>query len=82
MLDSIETKKIEIIQWLTLLEGNSIVDRILDIKHEDTESKFNLESKEEEISINIGIQEANQNLLNPNSEARKIYEKWLWGFMD
>lgn len=77
MLDSIETKKIEIIQWLTLLEGNSIVDRILDIKHEDTESKFNLESKEEEISINIGIQEANQNLLNPNSEARKIYEKWL-----
>lgn len=73
----IQNKKIELIQWLTTLEDNSVIQKIIDLRKSETTDWWNDISDAEKKSINIGIADADNGKLKPNLEAKKIYGKWL-----
>jgi len=70
-------KKIELIQWLSTLEDNSIIEKLLKFKKEETKDWWDSISEVEKESIEKGISDADNNKLEPHSNVRKIYEKWL-----
>jgi len=74
---NIQNIKIELIQWLTTLDDNSLLQKILELRKSQTKDWWNEISTMERESIEKGILDAQSNKLNSHSEARKIYEKWL-----
>jgi hypothetical protein len=70
-------KKLELIQWLSTLEDNAIIEKLLKFRQEETKDWWESISEEEKKSIEKGISEADENDLKSHSEARKLYEKWL-----
>jgi malonyl CoA-acyl carrier protein transacylase len=74
---NIQNAKIELIQWLTTLEDSSLIQKILDLRKNETKDWWNEISESEKESIELGLLDADKGKLNPNSEAKKIYGKWL-----
>ena len=74
---NIQNTKIELIQWLTTLDDNSLIQKILDLRKSQTKDWWSEISEREKISIRKGISDADKGKLNSHSEARKVYEKWL-----
>lgn len=76
-LVSNQSKKLELIQWISTVEDASILDRILEIR-ENEKSDFwdNLSDLEKE-SIEKGLDDAKHGRLKSHSKAREIYGKWL-----
>lgn len=74
---NIQNAKIELIQWLTTLEDISLIQKIMDLRKNENKDWWNEISDIEKKSIQMGISDADNGKLNPNSEAKKIYGKWL-----
>ncbi len=74
---NIQNAKIELIQWLTTLEDTSLLKKIMELRQSETKDWWNEISEAEKKSIESGISDADNGKLRPNSEARKIYGKWL-----
>jgi len=70
-------KKIELIQWLSSLEDNVIIDKLLQFRKAETKDWWKTTSEEERTSVIKRIEDANKKKLKPHSSARKLYEKWL-----
>lgn len=70
-------KKIELIQWLSTLEDHSIIEKLLKFKKKETKDWWDSISEGEKESIEKGISDADNNKLEPHSNVRKIYKKWL-----
>lgn len=73
----IQSEKIELIQWLTTLNDQSIIQQLIEIRKSESKDWWKDISISERKSIEEGIINANSANLKPQSEARKIYEKWL-----
>ncbi len=73
----IRNAKIELIQWLTTLEDSSLIQKIIDLRKNETIDFWNNLNDDEKKSIDKGILDAEKGDLKPNSEAKKIYGKWL-----
>jgi len=73
----IKNKKDELIEWLSTLDDRTIIDKIFELKKIEKEDWWNSISNAEKKSIDEGISDADQGHLKPNSEAKKIYGKWL-----
>jgi len=74
---NIQSKKLELIQWLSTIEDLSVINKIIDLKKQENKDWWNSISENEKQSIEIGFQDAESGKLNPHSKARKIYDKWL-----
>lgn len=74
---SLEQKKIELIQWLSTLSDNSIIDKLMELRNSEGGDWWNKLSETEKESIEKGIKDANEGKLNPHSKARQVYGKWL-----
>lgn len=75
---TIQTKKIELIQWLSTVEDLSILDKVLDLIVNERKKDWWIDTSDiEKKSIEKGINDANSGKLNPHSKAREIYGKWL-----
>ena len=74
---NIQNAKIELIQWLTTLEDSSLIQKIMDLRKNETKDWWNDISDAEIKSIEIGLSDADSGKLKSNSEAEKIYGKWL-----
>lgn len=70
-------KKIELIQWLSTLEDNAIIDKLLKFRQDESTDWWTTISQEEKSSIEKGIQDADNGKLATHSAARNLYEKWL-----
>lgn len=70
-------KKIELIQWLSSLEDNSIIEKLIQFKKTETKDWWQVVSDEERESVVKGIEDAENNKLSSHSSARNLYEKWL-----
>ena len=70
-------KKIELIQWLSSLEDNSIIEKLIQFKKAETKEWWAVISSEERDSVVKGVEDAENNKLSSHSSARKLYEKWL-----
>ena len=73
----IQNAKIELIQWLTTLEDSSLIQKIIELRKNETKDWWEDISNVEKKSIEQGLSDANSGKLKPNSEAEKIYGKWL-----
>ncbi|KIA89555.1 hypothetical protein [Kaistella jeonii] len=71
------SKKLELIQWLSALEDQSVIEKLINFRQQETKDWWTSISAEEKIAIQKGINDADEKKLKPHSEARKIYEKWL-----
>jgi hypothetical protein len=74
---NIQNKKIQLIQWLSTLNDESIIEKIMKLKEKEGTDWWNEISNEEKKSIEKGIKDADAGNLKPHSEARNIYAKWL-----
>lgn len=77
METDIQDKKIELIQWLTTLEDDSVIQKIVELRKNETKDWYNSVSDAEKASIHLGINDSENGLLNSNSKAKDIYGKWL-----
>jgi hypothetical protein len=74
---NLQSKKLELIQWLSTIEDLSVINKIIDLKKHENKDWWNLISDEEKQSIEIGLQDVDAGKLNSHSKARQLYEKWL-----
>lgn len=74
---NIQNTKIELIQWLTTLEDSDLIQKIIELRRSETKDWADKLSDPEKKSIELGISDADNGKLKPNSEAKKIYGKWL-----
>ena len=70
-------QKIELIQWLSSLDDKTILDKLVQFRKNETKDWWNTISNEEKISVEKGIEAADNKKLNDHSSVRKLYEKWL-----
>jgi len=77
METNIQNIKIDIIQWITTLEDDSLIQKIIDLRQTHNLDWWKEISETEKRSIQKGIVDADNGKLKPHSEARKVYEKWL-----
>lgn len=73
----IQDKKIELIQWLSSLEDKVIIEKILQLRKNETKDWWEDLPDLEKTSVFKGIEDAENNKLNSHFSARKLYEKWL-----
>lgn len=74
---NIQNKKLELIQWLSTVEDSNIIEKIMDLRKAENKDWWDSISQNEKESIESGLKDAEAGKLNPHSEARKLYEKWL-----
>ncbi len=74
---NIQNKKIELIQWLSTIEDIALLEKITELRKKQNIDWYNSISENEKQSIEQGLEDAENEKLNPHSTARKLYEKWL-----
>jgi len=74
---NIQKRKLELIQWLSVIDDVSLLDKLSELKEQSTRDWWNEISDAEKESISRGIEDADAGRLKPHSEARAIYEKRL-----
>lgn len=74
---NIQSKKLELIQWLSTIEDLSVLNKIIDLKKQENNDRWNSISSDEKQSIEKGSQDADAGKLNSHSKARQLYDKWL-----
>jgi len=74
---NIQNKKIELIQWLSTLNDESIIEKIVKLRDSEKVDWWEELSKEEKDSISKGIKDADSGNTQPHSSVKKLYGKWL-----
>jgi hypothetical protein len=74
---NIQNKKIELIQWVSSIEDESIIEKIVELRKKEDKDWWNSISENEKKAIENGLKDAETGKLNPHSNAKKLYEKWL-----
>lgn len=74
----IQSKKIELIQWLSTIDDVAVLDKITELITQENKKDWGKELSTLEIeSIEKGQLDASLKKVNPHSKARDIYGKWL-----
>ena len=72
-----QNKKIELIQWLSTLDDQSLIDKLMKLRIKERTDWWNEISTAERKSIDKGIQDADNGKLTSHSNVKEVYEKWL-----
>lgn len=59
------------------MEDSDLIQKVLELKKNESKDWWNEINQDEKKSIEKGIEGADNGFLKPQSEARRIYEKWL-----
>ncbi len=70
----LEHKKLELIRWLASLEDISTIEKLTRFRESECPDEI---SDPERASIGRGILDAESGRLNPHSEVKKVYGKWV-----
>ena len=65
------------IHWLSLIEDDAILDRIIEVKETSSRDWWDEISESERDSVLKGLKEADAGRLNSHSQARSLYEDAL-----
>jgi len=76
-ITNIQERKLELIQWLSVIDDASLIEKVAKVRDESLSDWWNEISEAERESIAIGVKEAESGSLKPHSEARAKYDKWL-----
>ncbi len=77
MESNLQQRKIELIQWLSVIDDDRLLEKIVALKDQNSGDWWHDISEGEKGSIDLGLADADSGKLNPHPEARSIYEKWL-----
>ena len=77
MISNIQNIKIDLIQWLTTLNDEAILNKIIDVRKAESKDWWTSISSAEKESIELGIKDADLGNTVPHHTAKKLYEKWL-----
>ncbi len=75
MATSIQERKLELIQWLSLVDDVSLLDKVSDLKEQSTRDWWDEISEAERESVSKGLQDAEVGRFRPHSDAKAIYER-------
>ncbi len=70
-------QKIELIQWVSALEDKTVIEKLLQIRKDETKDWWQTIGELERASILKGLEDVDTNNIQPHSSAMKLYEKWL-----
>lgn len=70
----LEHKKNELMQWLSTLEDDYLIDKLMKLREKEKSDWWKEISKEEKESIENGILDADEGNLIDHSEVKNIYE--------
>ncbi|MFZ4799597.1 MAG: hypothetical protein ACOYMA_19030 [Bacteroidia bacterium] len=73
----IQNTKLELIQWLSTIEDSRLIEKIMDLRRDESKDWWSSISENEKKSIDRGIEDADLGKLNSHTKARMLYEKWL-----
>ena len=74
----IENTKRELIDWISGLKDDSVIEKIKLLKEGKTQSDWwNEITDEEKASIEKGVEDEKAGRIIPHSEVKKEYGKWL-----
>lgn len=73
----LQNKKIQLIQWLSTLEDESVIEKIIKLRETENAQWWKEISEKEKESIEQGVKDADSGNVKPHSAARRLYEKWL-----
>ena len=74
---NLQNKKIELIQWLSTLNDETIIDKLMKLRIKEKTDWWNEISTDEKNSIEKGILDADNGKLTSQSNVKTIYDKWL-----
>lgn len=74
---NLQNKKIELIQWLSTLNDQTIIDKLMELRIKEKTDWWNEISTDEKNSIEKGILDADNGKLTSHSNVKNIYDKWL-----
>ncbi len=74
---NLQERKVELIQWISVIEDEAVLEKIADVRNQITADWWKEIPEAEKESIDIGLAEADAGKLSPHTTARSIYEKWL-----
>ena len=74
---NLQNKKIELIQWLSTLTDESVIEKLVSIRQNHKDTSWEALSDEERVSIEKGLEDMKNGKVIPHSKARELYEKWL-----
>lgn len=76
---NIQTEKLDLIEWISKLNDNSIIGKLRQIKEDYSKSKdwWDTLNQEEIESINRGLKDFEEGRTHSHDTARRIYEKYL-----
>ena len=74
---TLSNQKLELIQWLSVIEDKNIIEQILKIKKVESADWWEKLSAKEIESIELGLQDANEGKLISHKVVQKLYEEWL-----
>lgn len=74
---NLQNKKIEVIQWLSHLKDESVINKIMRLRENEKEDWWIDIARDERASLEQGLKDADSGTLKSHSEARKLYERWL-----
>jgi len=72
---NIQDRKLELIQWLSLIDDVALLDKVADLKEQSTRDWWDEVSDTAKQSISKGLEDADAGRVKPHSAARAIYEK-------
>lgn len=76
---SIQTSKLDLIEWISKINDDSIIQKLKSIKEEYADSTKSLENidKDELESIERGLKDFEEGRTHPHESARNLYGKYL-----
>lgn len=74
---NLEHKKLELIQWISVVEDEDLIDKMLDVKKHESHDWWDEISDAEKEAIRRGKEDIKAGRTVPHEEVRKIYAKYL-----
>ena len=75
----IQTEKLDLIEWISRLNDNSVINKLKQIKEDYIKSGdwWDTMQQEEIESIKRGLKDFDEGRIHSHDTARKLYEKYL-----
>lgn len=74
---SLDTQKVDIIQWVSQIQDKSVIDDLQAYQQFYRQSMNNPMSEAEETAISKGFDDLENGRMRPHADALAIYGKWL-----
>jgi hypothetical protein len=74
---NIYAKKLRLIEWITQINDALILEKLLDFQNKTKTDRWDELSEQEKNEIELGLKDMEAGRTVDQSEARKLYEKYL-----